>query len=243
MTIQNKMEDLCRPVIIYICNLWIFKNKGYEPKEEDIVNEINIMLSKIKEKCSSDPLLNKEFLTIEKSLIFFIDYVIKEGNFTFSKSWKNLSKKYGELSGDDKFFDILQSILLDPTAEERIEVLYLLMGLDFDGSYKGNPSNIENLMRTCVSKMQSSININKDLLTPCKPVITAHKKKYSKPKILIISYTTAAVILILSLVYNYNVFSSKISPVSNIIEQAISNATQNFEVYTFDNQLQEDGME
>ena len=36
MTIQNKMEDLCRPVIIYICNLWIFKNKGYEPKEEDI---------------------------------------------------------------------------------------------------------------------------------------------------------------------------------------------------------------
>lgn len=243
MTIQNKMEDLCRPVIIYICNLWIFKNKGYEPKEEDIVNEINIILSKIKEKCSSDPLLNKEFLTIEKSLIFFIDYVIKEGNFTFSKSWKNLSKKYGELSGDDKFFDILQSILLDPTAEERIEVLYLLMGLGFDGSYKGNPSNIENLMRTCVSKMQSSININKDLLTPCKPVITAHKKKYSKPKILIISYTTAAVILILSLVYNYNVFSSKISPVSNIIEHAISNATQNFEVYTFDNQLQEDGME
>ena len=243
MTIQNKMEDLCRPVIIYICNLWIFKNKGYEPKEEDIVNEINIMLSKIKEKCSSDPLLNKEFLTIEKSLIFFIDYVIKEGNFTFSKSWKNLSKKYGELSGDDKFFDILQSILLDPTAEERIEVLYLLMGLGFDGSYKGNPSNIENLMRTCVSKMQSHININKDLLTPCKPVITAHKKKYSKPKILIISYTTAAVILILSLVYNYNVFSSKISPVSNIIEHAISNATQNFEVYTFDNQLQEEGME
>lgn len=243
MTIQNKMEDLCRPVIIYICNLWIFKNKGYEPKEEDIVNEINIMLSKIKEKCSSDPLLNKEFLTIEKSLIFFIDYVIKEGNFTFSKSWKNLSKKYGELSGDDKFFDILQSILLDPTAEERIEVLYLLMGLGFDGSYKGNPSNIENLMRTCVSKMQSSININKDLLTPCKPVITVHKKKYSKPKILIISYTTAAVILILSLVYNYNVFSSKISPVSNIIEHAISNATQNFEVYTFDNQLQENGME
>ena len=53
----------------------------------------------------------------------------------------------------------------------------------------------------------------------------------------------AAVILILSLVYNYNVFSSKISPVSNIIEHAISNATQNFEVYTFDNQLQEDGME
>ena len=74
-------------------------------------------------------------------------------------------------------------------------------------------------------------------------MITAHKKKYSKPKILIISYTTAAVILILSLVYNYNVFSSKISPVSNIIEHAISNATQNFEVYTFDNQLQEDGME
>lgn len=243
MTIQNKMEDLCRPVIIYICNLWIFKNKGYEPKEEDIVNEINIMLSKIKEKCSSDPLLNKEFLTIEKSLIFFIDYVIKEGNFTFSKSWKNLSKKYGELSGDDKFFDILQSILLDPTAEERVEVLYLLMGLGFDGSYKGNPSNIENLMRNCVSKMQSNINVNKELLTPHKPVITASKKKYSKAKILLISYSAAAVILILALVYNYNVFSSKISPVSDAVEHAINNATQNFDVFSFDKQVKEEGME
>ncbi len=241
MTIQNKMEDLCRPVIIYICNLWILKNKGYEPKEEDIVNEINIMLSKIKEKCSSDPLLNKEFLTIEKSLIFFIDYVIKEGNFTFSKSWKNLSKKYGELSGDDKFFDILQSILLDPTAEERVEVLYLLMGLGFDGSFKGNPSNIENLMRTCVSKMQPNINVNKELLTPHKPVITASKKKYSKSKILLISYTAAAVILILSLVYNYNVFSREINPASSVIEHAISNATQNFEVYNLNNQEKEEG--
>lgn len=241
MTLQNKMEDLCRPVIIYMCNLWIFKNKGYELHEEDIVNEINIHLSKIKEKCSSDTLLNKEFLTIEKSLIFFIDYVIKEGNFSFSKSWKNLSKKYGELSGDDKFFDILQSILLDPAAQERVEVLYLLMGLGFNGSYKSNQSNIENLMRNCISKMPSTVNINKELITPYKPQQMKHKKRYSKTKILLISYAAAAVILILSLVYNYSVFSSAVNPVSSVIEQAINNATENFEVYSFDNQINDNG--
>lgn len=240
MIIQNKMEDLCRPVITYMCNLWILKNKGYEVHEEDVINEINIMFSKIKEKCSSEPLLHKEFLTIEKSLVFFIDYIIKEGNFTFSKNWKNLSKKYGELSGDDKFFDILQNILLDPTAEDRIEVLYVLMGLGFDGSYKGNSANIENLMRTCVSKMQGNINVNKEVLTKHQENVVTTTKKYNKTKILLISYTTAAVILILSLVYNYNVFSNQISPVSNIIENAISNATENFEVYTFDNQIDEE---
>lgn len=241
MTLQNKMEDLCRPVIIYICNLWIFKNKGYELHEEDIVNEINIHISKIKEKCSSDPLLNKEFLTIEKSLIFFIDYVIKEGNFSFSKSWKNLSKKYGELSGDDKFFDILQSILLDPAAQERVEVLYLLMGLGFNGSYKSNQSNIENLMRNCISKMPSAVNINKELLTPYKPQQVNSKKKYNKTKILITTYAVAAVILVLSMIYNYSVFSREMNPVSNVIEQTINNATENFEVYSFDNQIDDNG--
>ena len=215
MITQNKMEDLCRPVITYICNIWILKNKGYEVHEEDVINEINIMFSKIKEKCSSEPLLYKEFLTIEKSLVFFIDYIIKEGNFTFSKNWKNLSKKYGELSGDDKFFDILQNILLDPTAEDRIEVLYVLMGLGFDGSYKGNSANIENLMRTCVSKMQGNINVNKEVLTKQQENVVTVKKTYNKTKILLISYTTAAVILILSLVYNYNVFSNHINPVSD----------------------------
>ena len=199
MITQNKMEDLCRPVITYICNIWILKNKGYEVHEEDVINEINIMFSKIKEKCSSEPLLHKEFLTIEKSLVFFIDYIIKEGNFTFSKNWKNLSKKYGELSGDDKFFDILQNILLDPTAEDRIELLYVLMGLGFDGSYKGNSANIENLMRTCVSKMQGNINVNKEVLTKQQENVVTVKKTYNKTKILLISYTTAAVILILSL--------------------------------------------
>ena len=196
MITQNKMEDLCRPVITYICNIWILKNKGYEVHEEDVINEINIMFSKIKEKYSSEPLLYKEFLTIEKSLVFFIDYIIKEGNFTFSKNWKNLSKKYGELSGDDKFFDILQNILLDPTAEDRIEVLYVLMGLGFDGSYKGNSANIENLMRTCVTKMQGNINVNKEVLTKQQENVVTVKKTYNKTKILLISYTAAAVISI-----------------------------------------------
>lgn len=240
MMVQNKLEDLCRPVIVYMCNLWILKNKGYEVHEEDVINEINIMFSKIKEKCSSEPLLHKEFLTIEKSLVFFIDYIIKEGNFTFSKNWKNLSKKYGELSGDDKFFDILQNILLDPTAEDRIEVLYVLMGLGFDGSYKGNSANIENLMRTCVSKMQGNINVNKEVLTKQQEQTVTTKKIYSKTKLLIISYTTAAVILIISLIYNYNVFDKNIRPVSSMIEHAINNATENFEVYTFDNQINEE---
>ncbi len=241
MITQNKMEDLCRPVITYICNIWILKNKGYEVHEEDVINEINIMFSKIKEKYSSEPLLYKEFLTIEKSLVFFIDYIIKEGNFTFSKNWKNLSKKYGELSGDDKFFDILQNILLDPTAEDRIEVLYVLMGLGFDGSYKGNSANIENLMRTCVTKMQGNINVNKEVLTKQQENVVTVKKTYNKTKILLISYTAAAVILIISLIYNYNVFNKNISPVSNMIEHAINNATENFEVYTFDNQIDEEG--
>lgn len=241
MTVQNRIEDLCRPVIEYICNLWILKSKGYELHEEDIVNEINIKLSKIKEKCSSDPLLNKEFLSIEKSLIFFIDYIIKEGNFSFSKSWKNLSKKYGELSGDDKFFDILNSILLDPTAEERIEVLYLLMGLGFDGSNKGNTANIENLMRTCASKMQSGINVNKDILTPHKATVVKKVKKYNKSKILLISYAAAFFILIITLAYNYHYFSKTIEPVSKVVENAINNATENFEVYSFDNEIEDNG--
>lgn len=240
MTFQNKMEDLCRPIILYVCNLWIFKNKGYETPEEVVVNDINIHLGKIKERCISDPLLHRDFLTVEKSLIFFIDYVIKEGNFSFSRSWKTLSKKYGELSGDDKFFDILESILADPTAKERIELLYLIMGLGFDGSYRGNTGNVEGIMRNCTTKMSDGININSDFITPYQQNIQKDdsKEKYSKTKILLISYASVLFLLIVSLAYNYSVFKREISPVSSAIEQAINSATQNFDVYSFDNKNQ-----
>ena len=88
--------------------------------------------------------------------------------------------------------------------------------------------------------MQGNINVNKEVLTKQQENVVTVKKTYNKTKILLISYTTAAVILILSLVYNYNVFSNHINPVSDTIENAISNATENFEVYTFDNQIDEE---
>lgn len=238
MQFKNQMEDLCKPIILYVCNLWILKNKGYETNEEVVINDINLHLSKIKEKLTSDPILYKEFLTIEKSLIFFIDHIIKEGNFSFSKSWKILSKKYGELSGDDKFFNILESILLDPTAKERVELLYLMMGLGFDGGYRDDQEQIESIMRNCTATMPKGLDVNSNFITPYKHTQKETKKRYSKGKILLISYASVFVLLVLTLTYNYSVFKKEISPVNNAIEQAINSATQNFDVYSFDNKNQ-----
>jgi hypothetical protein len=69
------------------------------------------------EKARRDPRLEREFAWIEKPLVFFIDYMVKEGRFPFREGWWELSRNYNELSGDEKFFDLLTETLNHPDCE------------------------------------------------------------------------------------------------------------------------------
>lgn len=227
---KNIIEDLCRPLILYMCEIWSFKVRKIEPNEDKIINDINLMLNKIKEQCYSNPMLAQEFSYIEKTLIFFIDYTIKEGNFSFSKNWKNLSRKYGEFSGDDKFFDILALNLDDPMGSERVDLLYQFMGLGFSGSYKNNIEVIENKMKQCLAKMPSSFDINNVRITPIPQSQDQdiEFKQNKKTKIFIIFYLAMFCVMICSLGFNYYIFDKKVDAISISINSAINEAAKSY---------------
>lgn len=223
---KNNVEELCRPIILYMCELWSFKVREIEPNEDKIINDINLMLNEIKDKCYSNPMLAQDFSYIQKPLIFFIDYTIKEGNFSFSKKWKNLSRKYEELSGDDKFFDMLDLNLNDPMGDNRLELFYLFMGLGFSGRYKNDINEIEHRMKQCIVKMPHGVNINTDKITP---IDVDLMPKPTKNRQIIPAYIIAFIVLIVALGVNYYVFDENIKPVENTIINAVNLADKNFE--------------
>jgi hypothetical protein len=78
--------------------------------------------------------------------------MVKEGRFPFRQDWLELSRNYNELSGDEKFFDLLSETLEYPDYHNSAVLFYIMLGLGFDGVYRFKRSYIEQCMRLCMEK-------------------------------------------------------------------------------------------
>lgn len=103
---MNDIETLIAPLLRKICGYCVYRNNGYEVPQDVVLSEIRSELNAISQRSSLNPVLQQQYAAIEKPLIFFIDYTIKEGGFSYSASYKELARNFNELSGDDKFFDL-----------------------------------------------------------------------------------------------------------------------------------------
>ncbi|MBQ3034243.1 MAG: DotU family type IV/VI secretion system protein, partial [Deferribacterales bacterium] len=186
---------------------------------------IKSAIEEIKGKCADNPALYKDFLLIEKPLIFFIDYIIKEGGFSFSKSWRELGRDYGELSGDEKFYDILAETLDDPNSKERIEMFFLMMGLGFDGVYKKEPETIERKMKVCAARLDAMPDISKDYITYTEPLASSGPppKSFFKSGIFIVALS--AFIAFIALGFNYYILHDNTSSFRQAVEEAAISAS------------------
>jgi type VI protein secretion system component VasF len=72
----------------------------------------------------------------------------KEKSLGFGAEWAELASERQELAGDEKFFDLLDAELADPSkaATERLAVYYTCLGLGFTGIYFDEPEMIRKLM-------------------------------------------------------------------------------------------------
>jgi type VI protein secretion system component VasF len=160
------IEKVCGPVISALCNYWQLVSAGY-PLEKDVFrSDIETLLAEAKEKAAEDPETEREYAQIELPLVFFIDYMVKEGTFPFKNEWRVMSRKYNELSGDEKFFDLLSKALDDATAADNLILYNLMLSLGFDGAYRSNPAYIAQCMKRCAGRIPVEFNIRKDPLTP-----------------------------------------------------------------------------
>ena len=167
---MSELERICRPLLMCVCNYWQYTRAGNTPDKEAFQRQISLLLSEAKDNASKSPALEREFARMERPLVFFVDYMVKEGGFPFAGQWREMARKYNELSGDEKFFDLLSDALDDPDASGSLEVFYTMIGLGFDGIYRDDPAYIERRMKVCASRFsQSKVDVSNEALTPINP--------------------------------------------------------------------------
>ena len=163
---NTDIESLIAPLLRKVCEYCVFKKSGYEVPQEVVLAEIRTELSAISQQCASIPTLQQQYSVIEKPLVFFIDYTIKEGNFSYSRSYREIARNFNELSGDEKFFDLLSENLKRKDDADITKLFYTMIGLGFDGTYKRHRADILDIMDSCAKSFTKLPNINKERITP-----------------------------------------------------------------------------
>lgn len=162
---MNRITQLCIPLFRRISEVWAFKQRGVEIPERQILSELRAEFASIDERCEADAVLKKEFESIRLPLIFFIDYIFKEGGFSYSNQWRELARDYNELSGDEKFFDLLEVAENDASQANLIEPFYFMLGLGFDGIFKRDPLQVYRKMQDCMVRLPVPFDVSRDLIT------------------------------------------------------------------------------
>lgn len=219
------LEMLLSPILSKICQYHAFKQAGFEPPYDKLMDELTAELNELSLKCSSSPVLKERYRKIEKPLIFFIDYTIKEGNFSFSHQYQELARNYNELSGDDKFFDLLEEAQRQGDDREVLRVFYLMLGLGFDGAYKRERSSVVNIMAGLKEKIRMHSDVLSEKLCPS---LTLHQDGEGRKRGLINSLTLKRVLLVLLVItllcmtINAINLSGAVSPFIEAVDKAAS---------------------
>ncbi|MCQ2914194.1 MAG: DotU family type IV/VI secretion system protein [Alphaproteobacteria bacterium] len=160
---MSALENICRPILISMCNYWQLIENNQSVDKDTFKKEIRSLISEARETANKSPSLEREFSRVEKPLIFFVDYMVKEGNFPFKNEWREIGREYNELSGDEKFFDMLTETLDDPDSANSLEIFYNVMGLGFSGIYQNDPEYLERRMKVCASRFDTnSLDLTKE---------------------------------------------------------------------------------
>jgi hypothetical protein len=135
------LAELCEPFFEYVCRLNRTARKGGDVPESSIRSELLRLLADLKTKSQAESKLHEQYLKVELPLIFFADSLISESRLKCAGMWNKNRMAYDrkELAGDEKFFDLLEETLQDPSADatERLKIFYTGLGLGFTGWYAG----------------------------------------------------------------------------------------------------------
>ncbi|MDR2663465.1 MAG: DotU family type IV/VI secretion system protein [Treponema sp.] len=201
------LEELCRPVFTCLCSYWQLNQAGYPPSMAKFRADIETALEDAKILAAADPVLAGEYERIERPLVFFIDFMVKEGSFPFKRDWRELGRNYNELSGDEKFFNLLSEALQDSKAQNTIPLFYTMLGLGFEGAYLNDHGFIEKTMKECAARLPEELDIREE---PVVRLAVEKRIRGSKKGRPLRSLRTALVLsiflLVSSLVFNFAVF-------------------------------------
>jgi type VI secretion system protein ImpK len=193
------LAELVEPLFLYICRLnRIARSQGqlsgtytsapfaaHTSSYDQARTEVVRLLTAMKDDSVADVALSREFDEIEMPLIFFVDSIIAESQLSFRDRWheNRLAAERGELAGDDKFFDMLDTCLADASEEatERLVIYFTCLGLGFTGKYTGDPLQIDTRMQRITHRIRRRW-LNRDFEKRLSPQCYEYTNKSDLPK-------------------------------------------------------------
>jgi type VI protein secretion system component VasF len=222
MSAPANLEELCRPVFTGLCNYWQLNQAGYPPPAEKFREDIEASLENAKHLSMADPVLSREYERIERPLVFFIDFMVKEGSFPFNREWRELGRNYNELSGDEKFFNLLSDALRDSNAHNTIPLFYTMLGLGFEGAYAQDHNFIEKTMKECAAQFPRELDIREEPIVTVdveKRIAGSKKGRPLRPLRMVLFFSI--LLLVFSLGFNFAVFFKTTLPFRESLSGAV----------------------
>jgi type VI protein secretion system component VasF len=221
------IEDLCRPVFTCFCNYWQLNQAGDPPSMEKFREDMETSLEDAKLLAAPDPVLSREYERVERPLVFFIDFMVKEGSFPFSRDWRELGRNYNELSGDEKFFNLLSDALRDSKDPHTIALFYTMLGLGFEGAYLQDHRFIEKTMKECAARFPGELDVREEPIVrvDVEKRIAGFKKGRALRSGRVILFLSL-LLLVVSLLVNFSVFFEAVRPFREILSGAAAQARE-----------------
>jgi hypothetical protein len=153
--------ELSEPLFQYICRLNRSGRKGGNYDLNQVQSELKGILADAKNTALTANLTD-QWDKIELPLIFFCDFMIKTSTLPWALDWREIAFERHELTGDAKFFTLLEETLRDksPGANDRLAVYYTCIGLGFQGEYIGQPEYLRRKMKEIAARLQAAGSFN-----------------------------------------------------------------------------------
>jgi type IV/VI secretion system ImpK/VasF family protein len=159
--------DLCEPLFQYVCMLnRIARSATGEGMEYAALRPaIDSIFETMDRRAEREPPLKVQYDKLREPLVFFIDSIIAESKLSLAPVWnkQRIAYEQKELAGDEKFFDLLDRTLEDPSpdADERLAVFYVCMGLGFTGWYTGQSEYLRSKMNIIAGRIKKQVETNR----------------------------------------------------------------------------------
>lgn len=222
------LEELCQPLIDYISDIYRIAQNGGKLDLFNVRHTIQHFFDRMQEATFENAEMAGELDKIKLPLVFFVDFMIKEGPFPFKNSWEELGREYNELSGDEKFFDILDDNLNDPSslATQRLRVFYQCMGAGFTGCYSRNPEYVERKMKVCALRIgiESDMTSKERVTEKCYQNILKDKE-FVDPTLRVRKiFLFTLIIFFFVFLMNYLSFHHAVKPLEKKLDQSLVSA-------------------
>jgi type VI secretion system protein ImpK len=198
--------ELCEPLFQYVCRLRRSARMGRTIEMDEVRGDISEIFSKMKGDASSDMELLTQYEKVELPLIFFTDFMIKESNLPFAYDWVELGRERNELAGDEKFFDLLDAELADPSdlAAQRLVIFYTCLGLGFTGVYTGQVESIQRMISQISGRISGLMDADKKSYICPEAYENVDTRDFVEPpgaKLIGIGITLVALVIIWAVAY------------------------------------------